>query len=128
MSQATTDRFIQALHQAEDSHDPAPLVPLFGDDAELANLAKTEHGTAGAAKFWGDYLAAFARIKSEFHAVTVAGERSVLEWTSTGELPGGKPIVYRGVSVLEFAGGKVAKFRTYYDSAAFVTAGAEGRG
>ena len=44
----------------------------------------------------------------------------MLEWTSTGHLTTGAEISYRGVSVLDFdAGGRVTRFTTYYDTAAF---------
>ena len=51
----------------------------------------------------------------------IAGDGgAALEWESEGALPTGAPIRYRGVSLLEFAGDRVKRFRTYYDSAAFV--------
>jgi ketosteroid isomerase-like protein len=40
---------------------------------------------------------------------------------STGTLSTGRPIEYRGVTVLEFDDGAVTRLRTYYDdSAAFI--------
>ena len=124
MSQNITDQFIAALHQAEASGDPNPLAALFAADSECTNLAKEapETGVDGARKFWGDYLKSFQQVKSEFFNVIKADDHAVLEWTSTGTLPGGKPIKYRGVSVLQYAGDKVKRFHTYYDSAAFVAA------
>jgi hypothetical protein len=50
---------------------------------------------------------------------------AVLEWESEGTLPGGEPIRYPGVSVIEFADGRVGRFSTYYDSAAFLPQGAK---
>jgi hypothetical protein len=38
---------------------------------------------------------------------------------ATGLLPGGAPIEYYGVSLLEFDGSRIGRFRAYYDSAAF---------
>ena len=124
MSHPTTDRFIQALHAAEESHDPAPLAALYAAESECMNLSKDEPetGVEGARKFWGEYLRAFKTVRSEFHNVLATDDHAVLEWTSTGELPTGKPIEYRGVSILEYAGDKVRKFHSYYDSAAFVAA------
>jgi ketosteroid isomerase-like protein len=119
----TAERFMAALQQAEKGHDPGPLAEMFADDAELTNLARPEpaRGRDGAREFWADYLKAFGEIRSEFGLVVADGPAAVMEWTSEGTLPNGKPITYRGVSVVETAGGKVAKFRTYYDTAAFVT-------
>lgn len=50
---------------------------------------------------------------------------SVLEWVSKGTLSTSEEITYRGVSVLELSHGKVHRFRTYYDSAAFLPQGAK---
>ena len=50
---------------------------------------------------------------------------ATLEWKSDGTLPDGKPISYRGVSLIDFDGDRVKRFRTYYDSAAFLPEGAK---
>jgi hypothetical protein len=116
-------RFIDALRQAEDAHDPGPVVGVFTDAAELTNLARDEprRGADGARQFWADYLHAFRRVKSDFFSVKEADGFAVLEWTSEAELPAGKRVTYRGVSILEADGDRVSRFRTYYDTAALVT-------
>ncbi len=120
MPSDTVQRFIDGLRQSEQGNDPGPVAALFGDDAELANLTHTRKGKDGARQFWAEYLRAFKAVRSDFFAVNEADRFAVLEWTSTGELPAGGPIAYKGVSVLELADGRVTRFRTYYDSAAFV--------
>jgi ketosteroid isomerase-like protein len=127
---AVADRFTAALAEAERSGDPQPLAELFTADAELTNLAKPEpsRGAVGARGFWADYLKAFGNIRSEFDHKVMGDTTAVLEWTSEGTLPTGKPIRYRGVSILEVRGDRVGKFRTYYDTAAFVTPAAEPNG
>lgn len=124
MSHPKADAFIAALRAAESSGDPAPLAQLYAADSECTNLAKEtpETGIEGARKFWADYLKAFKSIESKFHNVIGTDDHAVLEWVSAGELPNGKPISYRGVSVIEYAGDKVKRFHSYYDSAAFVAA------
>jgi ketosteroid isomerase-like protein len=119
---ATAERFTAALNEAEGAHDPAPLLPLFHADADLGSVAKPDpvSGADGARQFWTDYLSAFGSIHSEFTSVRAGGNLVVLEWVSEGTLPAGKPIRYRGVSVLDVEGDLVKRFRTYYDSAAFV--------
>lgn len=120
MPSDTVQRFIDGLQASEQSRDPGPVAVLFADDAELANLTHERKGADGARQFWDEYLRAFKNVRSDFFAVYEADSFAVLEWTSTGELPTGTPIQYKGVSVLETAGDRVRKFRTYYDSAAFV--------
>lgn len=122
MENGRATRFIEALRQAETSGDPAPLAELFQPDAELVNLgaARAAHPTQDAREFWSSYLENFDCVRSEFLNVAEAPQTSILEWRSDGALRGGIPICYRGVSVIEWNGELVAKFRTYYDSAAFV--------
>lgn len=122
MASDITKRFIAALQAAEKSKDAGPLAELFATDAELQSIEKREvaRGTDGARQFWGEYLSAFESIRSEFGLVVEGDGGAFLEWTSTGALPTGKPVEYRGVSVLELDGDKVKKFRTYYDTTPFV--------
>ena len=124
MTHPLTDRFAETLQACEASGDPNPLAALYAEGSESTNLSKDapELGVEGARKFWGEYLRAFKSIRSTFHNVIRGDTHGVLEWTSEGELPTGKPIRYRGVSVLEYEGDKVKRFHSYYDSAAFVAA------
>jgi ketosteroid isomerase-like protein len=125
MASELTRRFMEALQGAERTGDIGPLVELFSEDAELSNLGGTEptHGKAGAVRFWRDYLGVFRRIRSEFTLVLEGDGAVALEWVSEGGLPGGHPIRYAGISVLEMHGGRIRRFRAYYDPAAFTTAG-----
>ena len=117
-----TERFADALHRLDADRDPQPLVELTGDDAELIKLDQHHEarGRDGAQRFWEDYRNVFADIETTF-THTVVGERSAaLEWTSKGTLPNGRPITYRGVTVIEGDDRLLSGVRTYYDSAVFV--------
>lgn len=117
--------FMNALKEVEQKRDVSPLVTLFADDATLERLThKTYRGKGDAEAFWQQYLEPFDEIATEFFNVTEDGESVVLEWQSEGRLSSGKAISYRGVSSFDVEGDKVASFRTYYDSAAFLTEGA----
>ena len=122
------ETFMSTLQQIEESRDPEALVALFGPDAELINLALTEpmKGQDGARKFWTNYLTAFEKIRSTFHYHFNTDKEAVMEWISEGVMAGtGQPFNYRGISVCEYEGDKVSKFRTYYDSAVFLPGGAK---
>ncbi len=122
------ETFMSTLQQIEQSRDPEALVALFGEDAELLNLALTEpmRGQEGARHFWTNYLKAFETIRSTFHHHLNTDQDAVLEWVSEGVMsPSGQPFNYRGISVIEHANGKATKFRTYYDSAVFLPGGAK---
>ncbi|MBD1909120.1 MULTISPECIES: nuclear transport factor 2 family protein [unclassified Leptolyngbya] len=122
-----TSRFIHTLQKTEETGDIESLVALFSSNAELMNLATLEplKGKEGAYRFWQKYLFVFNHIHSEFTNIVESENTSVLEWVSKGTLSTSEEITYRGISVLEFDGENVKRFRTYYDSAAFLPQGAK---
>ncbi len=120
--------FMTALQAAERTSDVGPLAALFAADAECGSIATVEpmRGPDGVKRFWLAYLAAFKTVRSTFVHTCAGGDAAALEWTSEGQLPAGTPVNYQGVSLLEFGpDGKVTRFRTYYDSAAFLPDGAK---
>jgi ketosteroid isomerase-like protein len=129
MATPLTDDFMRSLQEIERTGRVDPLVDLFHEEAEAMNLGRTEpaRGAEQIREFWRAYLSAFKEIHSEFTNVIEGEGGAVLEWVSRGALPNGEPVEYRGVSVLETDGGKVRKFRTYYDSAVFLPEGAKSR-
>jgi ketosteroid isomerase-like protein len=121
MATNRTEEFADALHELESGGDLDAFVAVFADDVELYRPETSQHldGIGGARSFWEQYLATFDHISSDFSRV-VDGGVGVLEWTSTGELAGGTPISYAGVSLLDFdEAGKVTRFATYFDTQAF---------
>jgi ketosteroid isomerase-like protein len=122
MSQSVAEKFMQELQRMEQSHDAAEMVALFGSEAELSTVALEAplRGQEGAQEFWQSYLRQFDHIHSEFTEVSEMDGKAVLEWQAEGALRGGKPITYRGVTLLDTDEEQVQRFRSYYDSAAFV--------
>lgn len=117
-------QFIDALHHAEATKDIDPLVSLFADTAEVQSPVRSaaEHGTDGARRFWEEYVHSFADVRSDFTSVRDYGDFAALEWSSAGTLANGRPIRYAGVSLLEHRDGRVTRFSTYHDPAAFAPA------
>ena len=124
---------MNALHKLEESGDTAAMVDCFAEQSEThAMAARRDHtGRDGAEKFWNEYRGQFDKVHSDFSKATVEGNVAVLEWTGKGTLKGtgGKPdrdISYEGCSILHFNdAGKVERFRTFYDSAAFISVEAD---
>ena len=117
------EHFPNALLRMELSRDVEDLTGFFADDAMLSNLgAEYEtRGAEGARHFWQAYLERFSEIRSEFTHLHMSERALILEWCSTGQHTDGRPLSYCGVSILAFdLQGKITRFRTYYDSAAFV--------
>lgn len=117
MAKAHPKRFIEALHKLEDDGDVEPIAGLHAPDADISNpLVQHRHqGVDGARDFWRTYRDSFQTIRSEFHNVVAEDEVAILEWTSTGSMTDGRPVSYRGVSVIEFGSGGIRAFRTYFD-------------
>lgn len=111
-------RFKQALQETEKTRDAAHVASLFADGATLTNLGG-EHG-ADPRAFWQTYVEQFSDIRSEFTGEIISENGAALEWQSHGTTAEGKPVEYRGVSLIEFDQEAVTGFRTYYDSAVFV--------
>ncbi|MDQ6765277.1 MAG: nuclear transport factor 2 family protein [Verrucomicrobiota bacterium] len=111
-------RFKQALQKTESTRSAEHVATLFAGGARLTNLGG-DHGQ-DAQTFWQIYLEQFRDIRSEFTGETVSNSSAALEWVSRGTLADGRPVEYRGISVIDFDREAVTAFRTYYDSAAFV--------
>ncbi len=116
-----TERFAQALQVLEATRELDPFLAQFADDAVLLRpeADAQQSGSAGARTFWQGYLAQFQEVSSTFSRLAEAGPLGELEWTSTGTTAAGAPLRYAGVSLLELDDGRVTRFATYYDTAAF---------
>lgn len=126
MTQHTTVReFMKRLQEFEITRDVSSLASLFSQDAELSNLTRSnthtrqEEVSRSPRDFWRRYRASFDHVSSHFTHIIGDGDSASLEWSAQGALPGGMPIEYCGVSVLELEGDLIRRFRAYYDSAAF---------
>lgn len=114
------DAFAQALRTFEEGDDSA-LLEQFADSVTLFRPeVRHQDGESDPKAFWTAYREQFSDISTEFTHVAEAGDLATLEWESTGTLATDRPITYRGVSLLTFGeDGKVGRFATYYDTAAF---------
>ena len=124
MASEIAQRFIEALEESEETHDPTAVADLFSDDADIVRMTGQEHlsGRDAGLRFWTEYLSAFRDIHSDIYNVIEQGNKIVLEWSSEAETTKGKPLAYCGVSILEVDAGRIKRFRTYYDSAKFLQA------
>ena len=108
MSKEVADRFVEALRKLE------------AEDCDVGNVAvlRTFSGHDGLREFWTSYSDTFGEMKSESRNVFAddAGH-AALRWNTLGEAKG-KNVSYDGVSLLEIEGGKVSRFRAYFDPSA----------
>jgi ketosteroid isomerase-like protein len=117
MAMERAQRFVDALAKLEESGDLEPLVALFGDDAQVSNVAahRTFHGKDGARQFWREYKGMLRHVKSTFRNMIEAGDRVALEWESNGTAHNGAAVDYEGVSIVEWDGDRIARFYAYFD-------------
>lgn len=113
-------RFAAGLRKFEQDSDPTPLVAQFAPDAVTQRLDARGERQGEVEAFWREYRAQFDEIRTTFFDVVEGDEQFALEWTSTGTLRDGRPIDYRGVTVIDLDGDLITRLRTYYDTAAFV--------
>jgi hypothetical protein len=121
--ESTATRFMSALDELDSSSDTGAIASLFADGAELLRpeVAKAGSSNQDPDQFWTDYRNQFSEVSTEFGEVQDAGSFAALEWRSTGKLTTGRSIEYAGVSLLTLDDeGKVKRFSTYYDTAAFL--------
>ena len=72
-----------------------------------------------------DFSAAFPDWRADLERVTTSGALVVVEWTTSGtfhnafrgKAPNGKRFQRRGCSVADVEGGKIVRYRDYYDRA-----------
>ena len=110
-------KFIDALHQLEQTEDMEPMARLFAEEATLSNVAGARHfdGPEGARAFWRAYRHNFGEVHSEFRRIIDTPEGAALEWESEGTTHGGHSFRYSGVTLLDFRDGQVTRFHSYFD-------------
>ena len=112
-----TQQFIDALAALERERNVERMTALFGPESEVGNIVSPRQfsGAEGARAFWEAYRDTFGEVASTFRNVIVSDGRAALEWTTTGTSAAGAAFSYDGVSILEMAGGKITRFRAYFD-------------
>ena len=111
--------FATALQTFEKDGDAAAFAALFTDDAVTQRFDARGERRGEVEQFWHEYRDQFSSISTTFYDVVEGGDRAALEWSSDAELTDGRPITYRGVTVIDLDGEKITRLRTYYDSAQF---------
>ena len=106
------------------------LLSLFTDDCvyEDVTFGVVNHGKEELRAFAKGFFAAFPDVSIKNTATFVAGDRAAIEWVFTGthkgDMPGmpatGKVSTLRGVTIIEFQGGKIRRNSDYWDLATFM--------
>ena len=109
--------FADALQTFEKHGDVAAFAALFADDAVTQRLDARATRSPPSTTSEKDVLIEVNWSRYSFQNCSTSPRRAALEWTSAATLTDGRPLQYRGVTVLDLDGDKISKLRTYYDSA-----------
>jgi ketosteroid isomerase-like protein len=111
--------FATALQTFEKDGDASSFAELFATDAVTQRFDARGERHGEVEQFWQEYRGQFDKISTTFYEVVEGSDRFALEWTSDATLTDGRPLQYRGVTVIDLDGDKITTLRTYYDSAQF---------
>ena len=110
-----TERRVREFFDACNARDIDRIASFFSDDAVyLGSIGPDDDGTAfiggdevrrGMAAFLGSH----SEVRYSDVEVVLAGERGFATWTFTGTRLDGEEYTYRGVDILTFRGGLIAR-------------------
>jgi ketosteroid isomerase-like protein len=111
------EQFINALRVLEKGGSEEEMVNLFADKCVVrsVHIDVPLYDRDGASRYWRDYRHTFTEIDSSFSRIISAADSAVLEWESKGMLRTGRPIDYKGATVLTFKDGRIVDFAAYFD-------------
>lgn len=118
---------VRTLFDALNERDFGRAAGAVAETCEWESVAAetVHHGSRPIVDGLREFVASFPDWHVEVGSLTVAGDRVVVEWTATGtfehefrgEAPNGKRFRRRGCAVAEVKGGKIVRYRDYYDRA-----------
>ena len=125
MSSLAPESIVEGMFDALNARDYARAAGAIAEHCEWQSVAtETAHRGPGPIVLGlREFVAAFPDWRAEVTSVTTAGDMVVIEWDSSGTFqnpfrgrpPNGKRFRRRGCSVAEVEGGKIVRYRDYYD-------------
>jgi ketosteroid isomerase-like protein len=118
MDREIAGTFIRAFESLEQEGDVEPLIEIFAESCRIETpvIPRPLEGKAAARAFWAAYRMAFRYVHSTFRNIVVGDGTIVLEWTALCMNRSGREFQYDGVSILDFSGPYITRFRSYFDS------------
>ena len=127
MSTLQPENIVEGMFDALNARDYARAAGAIAEHCEWHSVA-TENAHRGPGAIVAglrEFVAAFPDWRADVKSVISSGERVVIEWDSSGTFTNpfrgkpanGKRFRRRGCSVAEVEGGKIVRYRDYYDRA-----------
>jgi steroid delta-isomerase-like uncharacterized protein len=125
VSSLTPEEIVRSMWVALNARDYARAAGAIAEHCEWLSMAtETLHrGPTPIVAGLREFVTAFPDWRAEVERVTCAGPIVVVEWDSSGtfektfrgKAPNGKRFRRRGCSVAQVEGGKIVRYRDYYD-------------
>lgn len=131
MKELSPEDTIRAFWAALNAHDFGRAASAIAEDCHWESVAaETRHyGPTDIVNGLGDAAAAFPDWRGEIVSLYAAGSVVIVEWRTSGTFtnafrgrePNGKRFERRGCSVAEVSGGRIRRYRDYYDRATMLS-------
>jgi ketosteroid isomerase-like protein len=119
--------------EASITGDSSVIAELYTDDVEGSSLTLRVTSAAELAVEFEDRVEAFSDIELQVNALDVGGDAACVEWVATATHSGpfvldddvvidatGARLTLQGVTVAEFDGDRIRRFRQYWDEVALL--------
>lgn len=127
MTDLTPEGVVRSYFEALNARDFARAAGPIAEDCEWTSVAteKTHRGPTAIVNGLREFVAAFPDWRVDLERVTTAGSIVVVEWDTSGtfkkpfrgQQPNGKRFRRRGCAVADVEGGRIVRYRDYYDRA-----------
>lgn len=127
MSSLSPESIVEGMFDSLNARDYARAAGAIAEHCEWQSVAaeSTHRGPGAIVAGLREFVAAFPDWRADVKSVTAAGDMVVIEWDSSGTFQNpfrgrkanGKRFRRRGCSVAEVEGGKIVRYRDYYDRA-----------
>lgn len=127
MTDLTPEGVVRGYFEALNARDFARAAGPIAEDCEWTSIAteKTHIGPSAIVNGLREFVAAFPDWRVDLERVTTAGTIVVVEWDTSGtfekpfrgQQPNGRRFRRRGCAVADVVGGRIVRYRDYYDRA-----------
>src|SRR4051812_26940498 len=131
MTDLSPEAVVLAFFEALNAHDFSRAAGPIAEDCDWQNVASGTRfrGPEATVKGLREFVSAFPDWRVSVDRVTTDGNVVVVEWDTSGtfqqpfrgEKPNGKRFQRQGVAIAEVRGGRIVRYRDFYDRATLLS-------